>query len=91
MMVNEQDKKNPLFTETHCGYNHSINISANNHTLQVLNNTREKLSWSWIADQNLNEGCGSNMAHVITEGVKYAFMGTELGPWILNEPEDDFN
>lgn len=31
------------------------------------------------------------MAHVITEGVKYAFTGTEFGSWILNEPVDDFN
>lgn len=92
MLVNQQDKKkNPLFTETQCGYNHSINISANYHTLQVQNNIRENLSWSWIADQNLNEGYGSSMAHVITEGVKCAFMGAELGPWILNEPVDDFN
>lgn len=93
MMVNEKEKKkNPFFTETHGGYNHSINISANNPTLLVVDNTREKLSWNCsIADQNLNECCESNMARVITEGVKYAFLGTEFGPWILNEPVDDFN
>lgn len=39
----------------------------------------------------MNECCESNMAHVITEGVKYAFTGTEFGSWILNEPVDDFN
>lgn len=57
----------------------------------MVNNTGEKLSWNWTADQNLNECCESNMARVITKGVKYAFMGTEFGPWILNEPVDDFN
>lgn len=57
----------------------------------MQNSIGENLSWSWIADQNLNEHYGSNMAHVITEGVEYAVMGTELGPWILNEPVDDFN
>lgn len=57
----------------------------------MQNSIGENLSWSWIADQNLNEHYGSNMAHVITEGVEYAVIGTELGPWILNEPVDDFN
>lgn len=57
----------------------------------MVNNTREKLSWNWTADQNLNECCESNIACVIMEGVKYAFMGTEFRLWILNEPLDDFN
>lgn len=53
--------------------------------------TGGELSWNRTADQNLNEGWESNTACVITEGVKCAFMGTEFGPWILNEPGDDFN
>lgn len=66
-------------------------MSTNNPTLPVVNNTREKPTWNWIADQNLNECCEINMARVITEGVEYAFMGTEFGLWILNEAVDDFN
>lgn len=84
------NQKNPWFTEKHYKQSFHKHFCKTPYSGNGEQYKRET-SWNWIADQNLNECCESNMAHVITEGVTYAFMGTEFGSWIPNEPVNDFN